>query len=144
MPQCNNLSYSQVLLVHSPATRHLTITHCRAVHPRSQVSVPKQRQQAFLDFLKKDISRDGGPSVASQNVANVLYACAKLRQQPQPDELLLLLEAFVHPDVLAAANRQDTANVVWSLGVLSITPGWQAPKVSRELLERPSISEYRR
>jgi hypothetical protein len=47
----------------------------------------------------------------------------------------LLLEAFVQPPVLAAAAPQSVANVIWSLGLLNIAPGWQA-EVSQELLQQ--------
>jgi hypothetical protein len=51
--------------------------------------------QAFIDGIDKELSRNQQPSFQPQSVSNVLYACAKLRWQPQPDELLLLLEAFL-------------------------------------------------
>jgi hypothetical protein len=72
-------------------------------------------------------------TVKPQEISNVLYACAKLRHQPQPDELLLLLEAFAQPAVLAAADPQAIANVIWALGSLNVTPGWHK-QVSEELL----------
>jgi hypothetical protein len=82
--------------------------------------------QAFIECVAKNLSADQAAGVKPQALSNAMYACAKLRKQPQPDELLLLVEAFAHPDMLAAANPQDTANVIWSLGLLSVTPGWQA------------------
>jgi hypothetical protein len=91
--------------------------------------------QAFIDNVEKELSRSQPPSLPPQELSNVLYACAKLRKLPQPDELLLLLEAFVHPTVMAAASPRDIANVIWSLGVLSINRGWQA-EVSQELLQQ--------
>jgi hypothetical protein len=89
---------------------------------------------ALLQFIDKDMSSNQ-PTVQPQDISNVLYACAKVRQQPQADELLLLLEAFLHPDVLAAANSQDTANLIWALGLLSLTPGWEA-QADMELLQQ--------
>jgi hypothetical protein len=91
--------------------------------------------QRFNGLVAKDLSGDGVPSVQPQELSNVLYACATLCKQPQSDELLLLLEAFLHPGVLAAAAPQAIANVIWALGLLSITPGWEA-KASHELLQQ--------
>ena len=92
--------------------------------------------QAFLEHVEKGLGEEKRPCLQPQQLSNVLYACAKLRQQPQPDELLLLLEAFAHPVVLSAAKPQEIANVIWSLGLLSIAPDWQATGVSKELLQR--------
>jgi hypothetical protein len=65
----------------------------------------------------------------------VIYACGKLRKQPHPDELLLLLQAFVNLVVLPAATSQEFANVVWALSMLSVSPKWEA-QVSFDLLQQ--------
>jgi hypothetical protein len=90
---------------------------------------------AFLGLVGKELNKQHNPYVQARKLSNVIYACAKLRQQPQADELLLLLEAFLHPDVLAPAAPQAIANVVWSLGLLCVSRGWEAV-VSQELLQQ--------
>jgi hypothetical protein len=60
-----------------------------------------------------------------QHVANALWACAKLQQQPPKDELQLLVQAFLQQDVLPAASVQEIANCAWAVGKLCQLPGWQ-------------------
>ena len=50
--------------------------------------------QAFLGGVEKQMGAAHKASLRPQWLSNVLYACAKLRKQPEPDEVLLLLEAF--------------------------------------------------
>lgn len=69
-----------------------------------------QTWQAFL--IGKELSGSQTPLVRPQELSNSLYACAKLQQQLNPDDLLLLLEAFLHPTVVAAAVPQAVANVI--------------------------------
>jgi hypothetical protein len=91
--------------------------------------------QAFIDLIRKELIGGQTPSLQAQELSSVLYACAKLQQQLHPNELLLLLEAFLHPDVVATAVPQAVANVIWSMGRLSIEPALKA-EVSQELLQR--------
>jgi hypothetical protein len=91
--------------------------------------------QAYQNCVSKALSGSQPPDVKPQEISNALYAAAKLRQQPQPDELVLLVKAFVQPTVLAKATSQAIANVIWSLGLLSSTPGWKA-EVNQELLQQ--------
>lgn len=64
-------------------------------------------------------------SCRPQNMANSLWACAKLRKQLSIDDLQLIVHTFVQPAVLADAKPQEVANFVWALGVLCRMPGWQ-------------------
>ena len=91
--------------------------------------------QAFLELVGKDLRTGQAPSLLPQDISNVLYACGKLRKQPHPDELMLLLQAFVDPVVLPAATSQEFANVVWALSMLSVSPKWEA-QVSFDLLQQ--------
>lgn len=75
------------------------------------------------------------PNVRPQELLNVLYACAKLRQQPRPEELLLLVGSFVHPAVISEARPQDLAKVILSMGGLSANHGL-SEEVSQEVLQR--------
>jgi hypothetical protein len=60
-----------------------------------------------------------------QHVANALWACAKLQQQPSADELQLLVQTFLQQDVLASAIAQAIVNCAWAVGKLCQLPGWQ-------------------
>lgn len=58
-----------------------------------------------------------------QDLANPLWASAKLRKLPAVGDLQLLLQMLLRPTVLAAAEPQHVANVMWALGVLCRLPG---------------------
>jgi hypothetical protein len=60
-----------------------------------------------------------------QEVANAIWACAKLQQQPSADELQLLVQTFLQQDVLAAATAQAIVNCAWAIGKLCQLPGCQ-------------------
>jgi hypothetical protein len=91
--------------------------------------------QAFLKLITKDLLGGQPPNVRPQEPLNVLYACAKLRQQPRPEELLLLVGSFVHPAVISEARPQDLAKVILSMGGLSANHGL-SEEVSQEVLQR--------
>jgi hypothetical protein len=67
-------------------------------------------------------AKSGNP----QELANVVWACARLRQQPKPDQLQVLIQAMCLPEVLAAATEQALSNIIWALGKLCKLP----PKVA--------------
>lgn len=91
--------------------------------------------QAFISLLSTDLSGDQPPSLQSQELSEVLYACAKLRHQPPPDQLQLLLKAFMRPAVFSAAEPQAIAKVIWALGQLSSRDGWAIIEVSPGLMQ---------
>jgi len=70
--------------------------------------------EAFFSLLKKDT----GSNAAPQDVSNVLWACAKVRKQPTEDELQLLIQALLQPEILSASKAQDSSNTVWALARL--------------------------
>jgi hypothetical protein len=59
-----------------------------------------------------------GNATNSQGVAIALWACAKLQQQPSSDELQLLVQTFLRPHVLAAAEPQHMTNTLWACAKL--------------------------
>jgi hypothetical protein len=79
--------------------------------------------EAYIKQLRLESGVVG--SCPPQNVANPLWACAKLRKQPLVEELQLIVQTFVQPAVLAAAKPQDLSNFVWALGELCRLPDWQ-------------------
>jgi hypothetical protein len=99
------------------------------------VNLSKQRQQvdtvwgptwaAFLQHVERELQGQSGEELVPQHLANALYAAAKLGKQPAPGELQLLVQAFLRPEVLAAAHSQHIANVTWGISQLSQFPGWQ-------------------
>lgn len=66
----------------------------------------------------------GGQHVPQQ-LSNVLWACASLRKQQRPGDIQLLLQALVHPAVLANMGPQQISNSCWALSVLHALPSWQ-------------------
>jgi hypothetical protein len=79
--------------------------------------------EAYIQLLQRDSTGEGENS--PQSVSNVLWACAKLRKQPSVDDLQLLVQTFLQPEVLASSTPQNLANFVWALGGLCQLPGWQ-------------------
>lgn len=55
------------------------------------------------------------PVVPAQEISSVLWACGKLRKQLGPEELQLLLEAFLQPAVQETAAPQAVSNVALAL-----------------------------
>jgi hypothetical protein len=67
--------------------------------------------QAFVPLL---------PKANSQDLANVLWACAEVGHYPQ--QLLQALTAAAPLPLLQQANSQDVANLAWALAVLAPDP----------------------
>lgn len=112
--ECANVLYAAVSFSSGKAAVQLWDTTWAAYMQRLQ-----QNMQAKGKLVPDRIA------VIPQNLSNALWACAKLRKQPTADELQLLVQAFLQPDVLAAAKPQETANFVWAVGELYRAPGWQ-------------------
>jgi hypothetical protein len=79
--------------------------------------------EVYIAQLQQESTVKGG--CVPQDLANPLWACAKLRKQPSVDELRLLVQAFLLPAVLKDAKPQELSNVVWALGELCRMPRWQ-------------------
>jgi hypothetical protein len=77
----------------------------------------------YIEQLQRESSVEG--ACVPQNVSNPLWACAKVRKQPSVDELQLMVQTFLQPQMLAAAKPQELANVLWALAELCRLPGWQ-------------------
>lgn len=73
------------------------------------------------------------PVVPAQEISSVLWACGKLRKQPTPEELQLLLEAFLQPAVLDSAAPQALSNLALALTQLRQLGSWNA-QISQEQL----------
>lgn len=78
--------------------------------------------EAFLRLVEQHMQSQSG---IAQSLANVLWACAKLRKQPAPGQLNILMQAILLPEVLAAAKAQALSNIVWAVGKLTKLKGWQ-------------------
>ena len=78
------------------------------------VNLSKQRQQqvdtvwgpTWAAFMQH-VERQSGEALVPQHLANAVYAAAQLRKQPPAGELQLLVQAFLQPEVLAAANASS-------------------------------------
>jgi hypothetical protein len=74
------------------------------------------------------------PVVPAQEISSALWACGKLRQQPAPDELQLLLQAFLQPAVLDTAAPQALSNVALALTQLRQLDSRKAQVSEEQLL----------
>lgn len=78
--------------------------------------------EAYLRLVQQNMS---GSARSPQEPANVTWACARLGKGPAPGQLAVLMQAVLLPKVLAAAQPQALANIVWALGKLSTAETWQ-------------------
>lgn len=79
---------------------------------------------AFMQHVELELQGQSGQALVPQALANPVYATAQLRKQPTAAELQLLVQGFLRPEVLAAADAQGLANVAWALSQLSQARGW--------------------
>lgn len=80
----------------------------------------------------RNMQRD--PVVPAQEISSVLWACGKLCKQRTPEDLQLLLEAFLQPAVLEAAAPQAVSNVALALTQLRQLDSWRAQLSEQQLL----------
>lgn len=83
---------------------------------------------AYIKHMQRDAV------VPAQEISSVLWACGKLRQQPTPEELQLLLEAFLQPAVLETAAPQAVSDVALALTQLRQLNSWKAQVSEEQLL----------
>lgn len=76
---------------------------------------------AFMQHVAQG-SRKG---LVLQDISSAVQAAAQLRKQPGADELQLLVQAFLQPDVLEGANSQDIEDLTGALDHLLALPGLQ-------------------
>jgi hypothetical protein len=65
--------------------------------------------EAYLQLAQQGLQ---DKPVKPQSMANVLWACAKLHKPPAPDQLQVLMQAVLLPEVLAVVKAQDLSNIV--------------------------------
>jgi hypothetical protein len=87
--------------------------------------------EAYIQLLKRESTAEG--VVSPQSVANPLWACAKLRKQPSVDEMQLMVQTFLQPAVLTDATPQNMANILWALGELCQSSGWQGGVTEQDM-----------
>jgi hypothetical protein len=73
--------------------------------------------------------------VDAQGVANVLWACAKLRINPGDAVLNSMLQAMARPALLETAVAQHLSNALWAVSELQRHCSWQ-PQVQQRVWER--------
>lgn len=61
----------------------------------------------------------------SRDIADAVRSAARMRQQPGPGELQLLVQAFLQPDVLESAWAWQVSSLLGGIKQLSRLPGWQ-------------------
>jgi hypothetical protein len=84
--------------------------------------------EAYMQHVQRESAIAG--ACVPQQIANPLWACAKLRKQPSASELQQLVQTFA---VLELAKPQELANVVWALGELCWVRGWQGGVSEQEV-----------
>jgi hypothetical protein len=66
-----------------------------------------------------------GEGLGAQDIAEAVVAATRLRKQPGPGELQLLVQAFMQPKVLESAEDWHIPRLVESIETISQLPGWQ-------------------
>jgi hypothetical protein len=79
--------------------------------------------EAFIEHVQQESVVEG--ACVPQNLANPLWACAKLRKQLSAEDLQLLMQTFLQPGVLGEATPQNVGNITWALGELCRRSDWQ-------------------
>lgn len=69
----------------------------------------------------------------AQHISNALLACAKLRKQPDTEDLQLLVQMFSQPEVLEGAAPQALANIMWGVSQLNQLRSWRGGVSEQEL-----------
>lgn len=87
-----------------------------------------------IRHIQRDLLAADDVPIPAQKISSVLLACGKLSKQPPPDQLQLLLEAFLHTAVLEASDAQGLSNVLLALSRLCQLKDWQA-QVSEQQLQ---------
>jgi hypothetical protein len=78
--------------------------------------------QAFMQHWQQAYLAGATAGMKPQELSNTLWACAVLRKQPAAEELQLLLQCLLQPQVLSQATTQAIANTIWALGRLQQLP----------------------
>jgi hypothetical protein len=100
--------------------------------PRPEVEAAVQQLGEQIRLLVTHPLLEG---VKGQDVANVLWACAKLRINPGDAALDSLLQAMARPALLEPAVAQEVVNSLWAGSELQQECGWQ-PKVDQRVWQR--------
>uniref|UniRef100_A0A383V2M9 FAST kinase leucine-rich domain-containing protein n=1 Tax=Tetradesmus obliquus TaxID=3088 RepID=A0A383V2M9_TETOB len=99
---------------------------------RSEVEAAVQQLAARMQVLVRHPQLEG---VKVQEVANALWACAKLHINPGDAALNSMLQAMARPAMIEAATVQNTSNALWAVSELHQHCGWQ-PKVEQRVWHR--------
>jgi hypothetical protein len=78
--------------------------------------------EAYLGHVQHDMQLE---SCNPQGLANVFWACARLRKQPTSGQMAMMMQAVLLPEVLEAVHPQMLSDIFWALGKLCRLQSWQ-------------------